>query len=641
VTSLVPQRSARQGAPALAPAAAGTAQASAAAGKAAPAAAPADLSSTVSYLQTAGTTGGIVRVTSAGTTTAPDGFTGNARAVAWSGDGSRYAYSTSAAIVSRRAANADSPVTVDGSASLGPVAWHPRGYEVAGTVSAGGQARVLLAKSDGTYRWVADGNDADGNPVAGARLPVDPSTLTYLPDEVSLAVTAKASGLRQIQHFDTRTQVATRILPEHSSADDPGVEQRDPVLSPEGDRLAYVQEAANETQSVWVMNTDGSDAAQVATVNVAGGGLGWTPDGLALYVLGTNSGAHSLKLVTVSDGTTTTLASLPAADSVSSLSVRPNAATVVGERLAGSDRITTAIAVSRGGFVDKPVTGDPSCAEYEALAVVLVRSDLFPDGLVAGPLAARKCAPLLLTPPTSLDARVLTEIKRVLKSGRTVHVVGSTGAISTATEKQIKSAGYSVVRYAGADRYATAAQVARVGLGKPSTVFLASGQNFPDALVAGSAATAMDAAILLTAGSAPAAATNAYIQEVTDPRGAAVGVPAATAYPWAYRVAGADRYATAAKVATEYFYPPRVAFLANGATFPDAMSGGAMAALTGNPLLITAPTALAAPVSTLLDAASAATSFVVAFGGPAVVSDAVVGKAVTFSGGAEPWLANG
>ena len=62
-------------------------------------------------------------------------------------------------------------------------------------------------------------------------------------------------------------------------------------------------------------------------------------------------------------------------------------------RLSGSDRIATAIAVSQAAF---PTAGS-------AGGVVLARSDIFPDALGGTPLAAAKDAPLLFTPPTSLD----------------------------------------------------------------------------------------------------------------------------------------------------------------------------------------------------------------------------------------------
>ncbi len=64
-------------------------------------------------------------------------------------------------------------------------------------------------------------------------------------------------------------------------------------------------------------------------------------------------------------------------------------------RLYGSDRVATSLAVSQDQFT-----------AGSAGAVVLARSDAFPDGLAGAPLAYRTHAPVLLTAPTALDSRV-------------------------------------------------------------------------------------------------------------------------------------------------------------------------------------------------------------------------------------------
>ena len=342
----------------------------------------------------------------------------------------------------------------------------------------------------------------------------------------------------------------------------------------------------------------------------------------------------------MADGTATTLAAnLP--NSVSSLSVRPTAVAVSGDRFSGLTAIQTAISVSQNAFVTHPASGPPSCEAAQALSVILVRSDAFPDGLVGSPLAAKKCGPLLLTPPTALDPAVLTEIKRVLQPGATVYVIGDTHAISAAAQSTLVANHFTVVRFAGTSAYSTAAAVARYGLGTPSVVLLANGLDYADGLVAGPAAAALGGAVLLTNGTLPHISTDNYLNGVAGVRAAAIGNQAATAYPWAYKVAGLTRYDTAAAVAREYFYPPRVAFLAYGRNYPDAMSGGALAAITGNPLITTPQADLDPAMVRLLDAGSAATSFVIAIGGTPVVSATALAHAVTLSGGAEPWVGQG
>ena len=148
-------------------------------------------------------------------------------------------------------------------------------------------------------------------------------------------------------------------------------------------------------------------------------------------------------------------------------------------RAAGSDRIGTAVAVSQLNF---PGGG--------AGAVVLARSDDFPDALVAAPLAAATRAPLLFVQGASLPTVTRDEISRVTGARGTVYLIGSTSAIPTSVETTLQSLGYSTVRLGGSDRYATAVAVANA-LGGRSTVFLATGINFPDALSAGPAAAHM------------------------------------------------------------------------------------------------------------------------------------------------------
>ena len=181
--------------------------------------------------------------------------------------------------------------------------------------------------------------------------------------------------------------------------------------------------------------------------------------------------------------------------------------------------------------------------------------------------------------------------------------------------------GFNVVRYAGTDRYDTALKVA-TALGSPSTVFLATGINFPDALSAGPAAAASHGVVLLTDGSTLPAAVKAYL---TAHPGTvyAVGGPAVAADPAATPLQGADRYATAAAVATAIFTAPTSVGLASGVTFPDALSGGAYQAHVGGPILLTAPTTLPAATSTYLTGAKATIAAVEIFGGDAALSTSV------------------
>ena len=176
------------------------------------------------------------------------------------------------------------------------------------------------------------------------------------------------------------------------------------------------------------------------------------------------------------------------------------AAHVAPVRLAGADRVGTAIAVSQAAFPDA----------HSAGAVVLARADNYPDALVGTPLAAAKNAPLLFASGASVSADTVTEIERVLPAGGTVYLLGGTTAIPASVATQISALGFVPVRYSGADRYGTALAVADA-LHDPSTVLLATGTNFPDALSAGSAAAHVGGVVLLTDGATMPAAVLQYL----------------------------------------------------------------------------------------------------------------------------------
>ncbi len=247
-------------------------------------------------------------------------------------------------------------------------------------------------------------------------------------------------------------------------------------------------------------------------------------------------------------------------------------------RTGGVDRIATAIALSQERF-------DDSTAD----AAVIARSDDFADALAAVPLTEAENASLLLTGQV-LDARVLTEVDRAVSDTGTVYVVGGTGALPLSVDAAIKTTGRTVVRISGADRYDTAALVARK-LGNPTAILLASGRDFPDALAGGTAAAKAGGVLLLTNGSTMPDASAKYLAEHATAPVYALGGPAAGAAPSATALVGTDRYDTAVKVAKAFFTTPTGVSVASGVVFADALSGGADAAAQGWPLLITRPAA--------------------------------------------------
>lgn len=327
------------------------------------------------------------------------------------------------------------------------------------------------------------------------------------------------------------------------------------------------------------------------------------------------------------------------------------AAVVVGQcqgspdrvcRFSGQDRIETAIAASQDLF-DAAGTGNG------AQAVVLAGSTAFADALSGVPLAFVKGGPLLLTPTSTLDSRVLAEIQRVLPAGQTVYLLGGTASLSDTVLRALQSAGYGVQRVWGQDRYATALAVAGE-VGDVASIALASGTDFPDALGAGNAMAGVSGTdgagnpvhgvVLLTRGTVVPSEVTGFVQAHADAELFAVGGLAATAASRAglsvtASFAGADRYATAASVA-EYFYGsadatqgPLIAGLASGVAFPDALAGGLDAAYVGAPMLLTSPTALTSTAGSFLTRYRASIGEVDVYGGTGVVSAGVASAALS------------
>ena len=234
----------------------------------------------------------------------------------------------------------------------------------------------------------------------------------------------------------------------------------------------------------------------------------------------------------------------------------PGSSTASPVRLSGANRQATAVAASQAQF---PTSGSAS-------AVVLARADVFADALAGGPLAAAKHAPLLLTTSGSLDDVTKAEIQRVLPSGGTVYLLGGTSALSDDVATAVTSLGDVPTRISGTDRFATAVAIADA-MGDPTTVFEASGADFPDALSAVPAAIKEHGAILLTNGAAQAQATSAYLSAHATTR-YSVGGPAAWADPSAIALAGPTRqYDTSAAVALAFFPNATGIDLASALTF--------------------------------------------------------------------------
>ncbi|MEY9927421.1 putative cell wall-binding protein [Catenulispora sp. GP43] len=313
---------------------------------------------------------------------------------------------------------------------------------------------------------------------------------------------------------------------------------------------------------------------------------------------------------------------------------------------AGATRYETGVQISQHQWADAGVTTDN---RTQAKSVVLATGNDFADALVAVPLAKKAQGPLLLTDgtATTVNDKVLTEIKRILPKGSTVLLLGGNAALNVGIENELDGLGYTTHRLAGEDRFQTALQVAesQYGMNNPSHVIVArgdEGQNhdgFADALAAGPYAANVfgagdgGSAVVLSNFNTFDAGTAAYVNsklKAGQQNVAAIGGQAAAAMTTIKGSAGTystavghDRYETAEKVAAHFLPNGKTDQIgvATGLVYPDALTGGAYMATVDGPLLLTDPHVL--PAYTADAIAGFNTQEINIFGGDAAISPKV------------------
>lgn len=249
-------------------------------------------------------------------------------------------------------------------------------------------------------------------------------------------------------------------------------------------------------------------------------------------------------------------------------------------RICGDSRYSTAVAISQTGWVFSDT-------------VILARGDNYADSLTGVPLAYSYNAPILLTTKDRLIQAARDELIRL--KARHVIILGGYGAISESVESTLTNdLGLSTERIAGANRFDTAAQIAKALAkknGPIDTAILAYGLDFPDALATAAYAAKAKYPILLVRTDSLTSATEAAINELGLRNFIAVGGSSVISDALvnkigATRVAGPNRYATA--VALANFFRPNSTriFLSTGINFADAVTGGVLAAKADSSILL-------------------------------------------------------
>lgn len=324
-------------------------------------------------------------------------------------------------------------------------------------------------------------------------------------------------------------------------------------------------------------------------------------------------------------------------------------------RFADEDRVGTALqAAARTNL-----PWGESVGEYVGQTAIIATTGDFADALAAAPLADLLDAPVLLdNPGGNVDGRVADYLTTGNYKGyghgedfENVVLLGGTDVFAESYVQQLEAAGINVFRYAGANRYQTAAKLAEhtifigslMGSYQNPNIFFADGTDFADALAAGPAAAAHDGVVLLTKGSegldsftfaavagdykafsAPNLHNHAAIHTIGGPAaaGAANGW-LGTGIESDSDTFGDDRYETAVLAAGKFIPGATNFVVASGENYPDAVVGGAYAANVDGALLLAKNNHLPRVNANYLEGIRLDVDNVFVFGGPNAIAPSV------------------
>lgn len=257
------------------------------------------------------------------------------------------------------------------------------------------------------------------------------------------------------------------------------------------------------------------------------------------------------------------------------------------ERIAGADRYETAALIAQTGTEDNA-------------GVFVASGELFPDALAVSAAAGAAPGPLLLTRGSAVPAATSDELlRRVAADGpQAVTVAGGSNVVRPTVISALTAlAGTDTEVLAGPDRYATAATIAAATVDEGATAYVVSGLVYPDALTAATLAAPEDGSVLLTRPAALPAATISQLVAQKPGRIVVVGGPDSVSEdvltslgdfaPVVERIAGANRYETAAAVADSFDAGVDVLYVATGENYPDALTVAALAGQQSAPVLLT------------------------------------------------------
>ncbi|MBF4573125.1 cell wall-binding repeat-containing protein [Herbiconiux sp. VKM Ac-1786] len=269
------------------------------------------------------------------------------------------------------------------------------------------------------------------------------------------------------------------------------------------------------------------------------------------------------------------------------------------DRIGGADRFVVSAAISQKTF------------EPEVGTAYIASGETFPDALSASAAAGADGGPVLLLRKDAISSEVDTELRRLMP--QRIVVVGGEQAITKAVETALGTYSDVVERIGGADRFVVSAEISEktFGIDRP-VAYVASGEDFPDALAGSAAAGVKGGPVLLVRKDGVPTAVADELRRLNPAKIVLLGGPNAVsettktalqAIKPVTRIGGTDRFVVASAVSADAFSTTdtHTVYIASGEKFPDALSGSA-AAIDGHaPVLLVTRDGLPAATATELD----------------------------------------
>lgn len=281
-------------------------------------------------------------------------------------------------------------------------------------------------------------------------------------------------------------------------------------------------------------------------------------------------------------------------------------------RYAGLNRYDTAVKVSQAHY------GDGRSSN-----VVITNGLNFPDALAAISLAKQLNAPVLFASVDTITNNTKAEIKRL--GVRNAYIIGGTSAVNSSVESAVRSITGSVTRIYGANRMETAIEVAKKTMSyyKGDTAILVTGSDFPDAVSISPYSGKNAFPIFFAMGGTMDAATKNFINQNFSKVLIVGGTSAVSSTTESSlrslgktvnRIYGSNRYDTSEKIATTYFPSVERVYMATGADFADALSGGAMGARSNAAMILAAGDSVSTTTRNYLRNTSIHTAYIIGDG---------------------------